>query len=323
MPSKDLNRNYSALIVDDVHPVLMQELELEGISCSYEPTIQAAEVADALVGHQILVVRSKIHVDRALMRSNPQLKLIARAGSGMDNIDLEAATQAGIICVNAPEGNRDAVAEQCLGMLLSLLANIHSSYLEVRELKWNRESNRGRELKGLTVGIIGYGNTGSAVAERLNGFGVRICVYDKYKSGFGNETVEECSLERLLELADVLTFHVPLTEDTRGWIDHRLINKMGKSFYLMNLSRGGIMNMADIADGLNRGKILGFAADVLEKEPPSLMEQKDLDILWELLKRPNVLVTPHVGGWTFESYRKISEVLASKILSTLHEMNEV
>lgn len=321
MPKKDLNRNYQALIVDDVHPVLMERLEHDGISCTYLPSISADEVESALNGYEILVVRSKVDVDRKVIESNPQLRLIARAGSGMDNIDLDAADRAGVICVNAPEGNRDAVAEQTLGMLLSLLANIHSSYLQVRDLEWKREANRGHELKGLTVGIIGYGNTGSAVAERLAGFGVRVCAYDKYKSGFGTDTVEESSLEAILDHADVLTFHVPLTKETRGWIDERLINRMGKSFYLLNLSRGGIMNTAHIAAALASGKILGFAADVLEKEPPSLMEQKDLGLLKELMERPNVLITPHIGGWTFESYRKISEVLASKILSTLHELN--
>lgn len=321
MPANTPYRTFRALIIDDVHPSLMVILESAGIECSYQPEIHPSKVQEILPSYHILIVRSKIYIDKHLLSTQKNLLIIARAGSGMDNIDMDAAEAAGIVCVNAPEGNRDAVAEQTLAMLLSLLANVHSAYTQVQNFIWDREGNRGYELKGRTVGIIGFGNTGSAVAERLSGFGVRILAYDKYKSGFQSTTVEEVSYEQILSRADVVTFHIPLTTETRAWISRDFINKMGKSFFLLNLSRGGIMKTEEILDGLESGKILGFATDVLEKEPPSASSPAEQQLFQTLMNRPNVLVTPHIGGWTFESYRKISEVLSGKILTAIRELN--
>lgn len=307
------------LIIDPLHESFMNSLRERGIDHVYYPDISEEAIRSSLGDFQGLVLRSKIKMDRALIAGNPQLRLIARAGSGMDGVDMQAAIEADIACINAPEGNRDAVGEQTVGMMLSVLANINKGNREVRHGTWDREGNRGRELSSQTIGIIGYGNTGSAVTEKLSGFGCRILAYDKYRSGFGGESVEECSYETILEHADVISFHIPHTEETESWINDDFVKSVQKPFDLFNLSRGGIMDTASVIRGLRSGKIVGFGADVLENEKFEEYTNEEKLQRDTLLNMPNVIVTPHVGGWTNESFRRISEVLSEKVLSWINE----
>jgi len=311
------NMKWKALIIDDLHESFEKELSAHQVETTYRIDLNKSEIAEELKGYNILVLRSKIFVDAEFIESQPQLRIIARAGSGLDNIDLEAAEKQNIICVNAAEGNRVAVGEQSVGMLLSLAANISSAHKEVQNGEWNREKNRGWELEGKTIGIIGFGNTGSSVASRLSGFGMNILAYDKYKTGFGNSYVEEVDYDQILQEADIISFHVPLTSLTKHWIDSHFINSVRKNFVLLNLSRGHIMKTQDIIEALDSEKIKAFGSDVLENENLKSHNQLEIRQLESLAGRRNVVITPHIGGWTIESYRKISEVLANKLIETL------
>lgn len=303
----------SVLIIDDVHPYLTEQLPLIGYSFDYRPEIQRQEILDCIGNYEGLVVRSKISVDKEILDRAAKLKFIGRAGSGLEIIDMEYAREKGITCFNTPEANRDAVGEQAVGMLLSLLANIHKSYLEVRNWVWDREGNRGYELSSMTVGIVGYGNTGSAFAQKLSGFGCKILAYDKYKSGYGTAQVKECSMEELFEQADIISFHIPLTSETKHMVNTGFLNRFKKNIYLLNLSRGKIIITTDIINALQTGKLLGVALDVLENENFSTYTEEEKANLYNLLSFPHVLVTSHIGGWTHESYYKISYSLVEKI----------
>lgn len=310
------------LIIDDVHESLLHRLKDLSIDYTYSPEIAAADVAKTLHDYQGIVVRSKIYVGKDLLKENPQLKLICRVGSGMDNIDVEETDKLGIDCINAPEANCDSVAEQTIGMLLSLLHNINKGSREVSENVWDREGNRGRELNSLTVGIIGYGHTGSAVARKLSGFGCEVVAYDKYVSDFGDSIIKEVSYDQLIDQADVISFHVPLTSETKGWINAEFIASVNQPFYLLNLSRGKIMRGKDVLAGIKNGKILGFAADVLENENLDGMSADEKNVFDQLKTDNQVVLTPHVGGWSKESYKKLSVVIGDKIEAWL-KSNEI
>jgi D-3-phosphoglycerate dehydrogenase len=232
----------------------------------------------------------------------------------MDNIDEAAAERLGIHCFNAGEANSDAVGEHTLAMMLSLFSNLVKSHLELLDGKWDREDNRGVELKGKTVGILGYGKTGSAVARKLQGFGVKVIAHDKYVHGFGDAWVDEVTEEMLLANSDVLSFHVPLTGETKNWLNEDRLAKMKSKFWLLNLSRGGVLDLSLVLREINRGRIQGFAADVLPLEPPFRGDEAFMDTFNRLLKNNRVILSPHVGGWTAESYEKISQVLLDKVL---------
>jgi D-3-phosphoglycerate dehydrogenase len=280
----------------------------------YHPECTRNEILKALEsGAMGLVLRSKTTADSELISKGTNLKFIARGGAGMDNIDEEAAAASGVICFNAGEANSDAVGEHTLGMLLSLMHKIVKADKEVRQGLWQREENRGLELSGKTVGIIGFGNTGSAVAKKLSGFNVKVLAYDKYKSGFSNEWVQEVSEAEIFENVDILTLHIPLDRHTKFMVNTEYLQRFVRKIYLLNASRGKIVHTQSVVNLLDSGKILGFAADVLEHENPLLMG--DSERLWfdSLCKRDNVVLTPHVAGWTVESYEKIAQVLASKI----------
>lgn len=289
----------------------------------YLPGLSYAEVEAIVHQYHILVVRTGIYVDQSLILKGDQLKLIARAGAGMDNIDEIFALSRGIKCVNAPEGNRDAVAEQTLAMMLSLLHNVVKGDREVRQYRWDREANRGIELGNKTVAIIGYGNTGEQVARRLRSFNCEILAFDLYRKGFGDKQVRECDMDEIFEKADILTLHVPLTDLTHRMICETYIRKFKKPFFLLNLSRGKIMVQRDVLIAMDEGLIAGFAADVLENENLhgfSTEQQIDFE---ELISRDNVIITPHVGGWTKESYEKISRVLSVKIIDEFIEWSQL
>ena len=238
----------------------------------------------------------------------------------MENIDVEYAESKGIRCLHAPEGNRDAVGEHALGMLLSLFNNLCRANKEVREGKWIREGNRGIELMGKTVGIIGYGNMGSAFAERLKGFGVKILAYDKYKAGFGNTTVTESTLQQLFDEADVLSLHTPLTDETAYMINDAFIGSFRKAIYIINTARGKCLDTAALVKNLQSGKVKGACLDVLEYESVSF-EKLDASALpapmQYLIQSDRVILSPHIAGWTHESNYKISRILAEKMIAVL------
>ncbi len=305
------------LIIDQVHPILMERLQIAGHHCDYMPEINPKNVVKQTRNYDALVLRSKVRIDKDFIDKNPQLKLIARVGSGMENIDVHYAQQKGIICLNSPEGNRDSVAEHAIGLMLSLLHNINKSNLEVRQGLWMREQNRGQELMGKIVGIIGYGNTGSATAKRLLAFDVTILAYDKYKTGFGNGNIIETSLDKIFEHADIVSLHVPLTDETRYMADRRFFKHFRKNFYLINTSRGQVVKTADLVKYLKKGKILGAGLDVLEYESYNFTLNAQTDELNYLRTAPNVIITPHIAGITRQSFYKLSEVMARKILDAI------
>ena len=264
-------------------------------------------------------MRSKFKITKEIIDSAPNLKCIARVGAGMENIDLAYARQKGIACVNSPEGNRDAVAEHALGMLLCLFNSITKANAEVHAGTWLREENRGVELCGKTIGIIGYGNMGSAFAQRLQGFDVKVLAYDKYKKGFGNDFVEESSLEELYEKMDILSLHTPLTEETHYLINDEFINRFKKNMYIINTARGKCLNTSDLVKSIQSGKVLGACLDVLEYEAISFegIDVKEIPAPMQyLMKSGKVILTPHIAGWTHESNVKLAEVLAQKIINT-------
>jgi D-3-phosphoglycerate dehydrogenase len=303
--------NKSILIVDDLHPAFKQEAEALGFVVSDEPLFTREQTLAVIKDYEGLAVRTKFQVDRELIDAAPKLKFIARAGAGMDNVDEAYAQSKGIACINAPEGNADAVAEHAMGMLLSLMNKLRQADQQVRTGIWDREENRGWELKGKTVGIIGYGYMGQSFAQKLHGFGVQVIAYDKYKTGFSDNYAREVSMEEIVKFSDVLSLHLPLTRETRNLVDTEYLFHFRKSIFFLNTSRGEIVNTSAVLNAIANGKILGAGLDVLEVEKfPALAEQN-----WyaELAKNDKVVLSPHVAGWTFESYRKISEVLAEKL----------
>lgn len=303
------------LIVDDLHQYFQEEAEKLGFEVTNQPHITRAEALSLIGDYAGLAIRTKFLVDREVIDQARNLKFIARAGAGMDNIDEEYAIAKGITCINAPEGNRDAVAEHALALLFSLTSKLFKGDAEIRNGIWDREGNRGWEMKGKTVGIIGYGNTGKSLARKLSGFGVTVLAYDKYHTGFSDEFASEVTMDELRSRADILSLHIPLTGETRQMVDDDYISRFEKPLFFLNTSRGEIVKTEAVLNGINSGRLLGAGLDVLEIEKfPQLAEQNWFDAL---KKERRIVLSPHVAGWTFESYRKISEVLIEK-LKNLH-----
>jgi len=302
------------LVTDNVHLSFFKEMEGSGFEIDYRPEIEQQEILDIIRDFEGIVINSKTMADRNLIDQGKRLRFIARLGSGMEIVDTEYARQKGIVCINSPEGNRDAVAEHALGMLISLLRNIPSANWEVKNLVWEREKNRGVEIGGKTIGIYGYGNTGSAFAKRLSGFGVKILAYDKYKEGFGYGHVKESTPEEIFELADILSLHLPLTDETTYLVDYPFISRFKKRIWLINTARGRNIRTPDLLKALREGKVLGAALDVLENEKIDSLHAEDRKWFEELMNDQRVLLTPHIAGLTKESKEKIAKVLARKIL---------
>jgi D-3-phosphoglycerate dehydrogenase len=305
------------LFIDSNHPILHETLINAGHTCDLHYHWTKDEITANIHLYDGIVIRSRIKLTKELIDKATKLKFIARAGAGMENIDVSYAESKGITCIHAPEGNKDAVAEHAIGMLLSLFNNLCRANIQVREGKWIREGNRGVELMGKTVGIIGYGNMGVAFVERLKGFGVKVLVYDKYKKNFGTDTIIEASLEQLFQEADVLSLHTPLTEETLYLINDTFINQFKKNIYIINTARGKCLNTADLVKNLNSGKVLGACIDVLEFEAVSF-ENIDAtstpEAFKQLIESDKVILSSHIAGWTYESNEKIAKVLAEKIL---------
>jgi D-3-phosphoglycerate dehydrogenase len=302
------------IFIDTVHPLLKQELEKENHICDSAYNKSKTEIQQIISNYQGIIIRSRFKIDKQFIDCGSNLKFIARAGSGLENIDVEYAENKNIHCYNAAEGNRQAVAEHALGMLLSLFNNLNNADQEVREGKWEREKNRGIELAGKTVGIIGYGNNGSAFAELLKGFNVKILAYDKYLTNYPQES----SMETIHKEADIISLHVPLTYETTYLVDGNFINRFVKNFYLINTARGKCVNTKNLVKALENKKIKGACLDVLEYEKTSF-ENLSKDGLTSdmqyLMNAQNTILSPHVAGWTVESNVKIAEVLLNKFTS--------
>lgn len=299
------------LIADDIHPIFMEQAEALGYDCDYQPQIKLDEALQIIANYEGLVIRSKFNVDRQVMDAAVKLQFVCRAGAGMDNIDEAYAAQKNIALINASEGNMDAVGEHTIGLLLSLMNNFNNADAEIRNGKWQREANRGHELKGKTVGIIGYGYMGKSFAKKLSGFEVNVIAYDKYKTGFSDQYAREVSMEEIVKHSDVLSLHIPLTAETKGLVDEEYLFHFKKPIFFINVSRGSVAKVRAILNAIKQGKILGAGLDVLEVEKfPALAEQEWFE---ELRQSGKVILTPHVAGWTFDSYRRVSEVMAGKL----------
>jgi D-3-phosphoglycerate dehydrogenase / 2-oxoglutarate reductase len=306
------------LFADDNHPVLHESLQAAGFDCDLAWEMTPEELLTRLPGYEGLVIRSRFKIDRALIDKCSRLKCIGRVGAGMENIDVDYAASKGITCVCAPEGNRDAVGEHAIGMLLMLLNNLKKADAEVRKGVWIRAANRGTEIGGKTVGLIGYGNTGSAFAKKLGGFGCRILAYDKYKKGFGNNQVEECNMNTLFDECDILSLHIPLTPETRYLVNSEFISRFRKEIYFINTSRGPCVNTADLVEALKAGRIKGACLDVLEYEKSSFEGLGEMpEPLAYLVASENVVLTPHIAGWTHESNYKMSKLIAERMTEVL------
>ena len=298
------------LIADRTHEVLEEKLREAGFVVSVEPDHDYERLVAAAQGCVGLVVRSKVIIDSKFIDRVSSLSCIGRVGAGMETIDVEYAESKGISCLNSPEGNRDAVGEHAVGLLLALIDNIARADAEVRQGLWRREANRGLELGNLTVGIIGYGNMGQSFAKRLSGFGCRVVIYDKYK--------EIGTLEEVQREADVVSFHVPLTDETHHYLDTGFIEAMAKPFFVVNTARGAVVDTEALVQGMERGKVRGAALDVLEYENMQADGLGDVPVSMQYLMRsPLTVLTPHVAGWTVESKYKLAAVLADKMIKTL------
>lgn len=305
------------LIVDEMHPSLFAMLETHGWRYDYHPDFRRSDIIAHLAGYEGLVIRSKTRIDGELLTQATRLRFIARAGAGLDLIDEAATERMGIRLFHAGTGNRDAVAEHTVGMLLMLFNNLNKADREVRQAIWDREGNRGVELMGKTIGLIGYGNNGSATARRLCGFGCRVLAHDKYRDAYGDDYAEEATLEDIQREADVLSVHVPLTDITRQLVNDAFIQSFRKPFYLVNVSRGEVADQRAIVNGLKSGKLLGACLDVLENEKLSQLTTPQQETFDYLRSSPRVVLTPHIAGWTHESYLRINEVLVKQLAEWL------
>lgn len=307
------NKLRKVLIIDEMHLSIIPLLESEGFTVDYRPEIQRPEILTIIGGYVGLIIRSKTPIDRELLEKAHILKFIGRAGAGLDKIDLEYLEQNNIQLFHAAEGNRDAVGEHAIGGLLALFNHINRADGEVRRGIWKREENRGEELQGKTVGILGYGNMGSAFAKKLIGFDIRIIAYDRYKTGFGNEFVEEVDFETLARQTDVLSLHVPLTLETKGFLTFEVMRQFKKPIYLINTARGEIVTFSTLNKAFDDGLLKGAVLDVLENEKLASFSEDQKKEFELLAKRENIIFSPHIAGWTFQSYEKINRVLVEKI----------
>ncbi len=308
--------NKKILFIDNTHPLLLDELRTAGFQCDFFPDYTLTDYDKIIAAYDGIIIRSKIMMDRQMIDKATKLRFIGRVGAGMESIDVVYAESKGIACLNSPEGNRDAVGEHALGMLLCLFNKLNFADLQMRKGIRDREGNRGIEIKGKTIGIIGYGNMGSAFAQRLKGFEANVMAYDKYKIDFGNEYVTEVSLDILFAEADIVSFHVPLTLETSYMFDEAFIQKFKKDFYLINTARGGIVKTDALVEALKSGKVKGSCLDVIEYENFSFeeMNTSQLSAAYQyLINSDNVLLSPHIAGWTVESKYKLAKVLADKI----------
>lgn len=301
------------IITGKAHPYLEEELKRRGYTVNYSPEISYEELVTEIGELSGLVVTTRIPVNRQLLEKASRLEWIGRLGSGLELIDLSYAATKNIRCVSSPEGNCNAVAEHALGMLLSLLNHYCSAREEIRKGFWKRVENTGTELSGKTVGIIGYGHTGSSFARLLEPFGVTVLAYDKYKYGFGKGYIKEAGPEQIARYSDVVSFHVPLTDETREMADENFFNSLQKRPVLLNTSRGKVVKTSALIRAIQENRIAGAALDVLPNENLDSFSAEEKEELNWLLDRPDVLITPHIAGYSHEATFKMASVLLEKL----------
>ena len=301
------------LITGKAHPVLQEKLTEKGFIVKYLPDISLAALKEMMPQASGLVVTTRIAVDKNLIDAGAALEWIGRLGSGMELIDVAYAEGKGIRCVSSPEGNRDAVAEHALGMLLNLMNNITRSAEEIKQGLWLRDENRGTELNGKTIGIVGYGNTGSSLAKLLGCFNVTVLAYDKYKSGFANGYIKEASLDHICRYADVISFHLPLSDETTEFVNENFFHSLQQKPWLINTSRGKVVSLPALIEALKSGKIAGAGLDVLPNEKLETYSKSEKEQLDWLLQRKDVIITPHIAGYTIEASYKMSRILMEKL----------
>ncbi|TDP59972.1 2-hydroxyacid dehydrogenase [Flavobacterium dankookense] len=311
------NQNIKILHLDSNHPLLWEQLEQAGFQNEADFTSSKAEIEDKIQNYHGIVIRSRFKIDKAFIDKAANLKFIARVGAGLESIDCEYAETKQIQLIAAPEGNRNAVGEHALGMLLSLMNKLNRADKLVREGKWIREGNRGYELDGKTVGIIGYGNMGKSLAKKLKGFDVTVLCYD-LQNDVADENARQVSLTELKQKSDVLSLHIPWTPETDKLLNADFINQFAKPFWFINTSRGKNVVTDDLVEALQSGKILGAGLDVLEYEKLSFenlfIDNEKPRAFEYLLQAENVLLTPHIAGWTFESHEKLAQTIVDKII---------
>jgi len=304
------------LLLDKNHPLITEQLLAKNFILEEDFTSSYDKVCGKIQNYDGVIIRSRIPLDKNFLEKASNLKFIARVGAGMENIDIPVAEKLGIQLINSPEGNRDSVAEHVVGMLLILMNRLFIASNEVKKGIWLREENRGDELLGKTVGLIGYGNMGKATAKRLSGFGCKVIFHDILPD-LSDEFATQVSLEELKEKAEVLSLHIPMTEETHYLIDSAFINKMKNDFYFVNTARGKNVETKYLVEALKSGKVKGACLDVLEYEKSSFENlETDNDDLAYLLDSEKVIVTPHIAGWTHQSKEKLAQVIVDKIIAS-------